>query len=302
MRILRFLLSSFVFFAIFAVVGGLVVREALLFAGTSMVRSSLTVLHKISRDNLQFARQCRERGGITSDVPTIGGIQLRFITGNRYVVEVVCSQFSSDPILVEQYTLPPFVKKTAGTSGIIWSKERSAVELEVFGRRRVIGIENEEIKAFTGGSVTLGRSPVSTCEGFGYACCQAETHSGTGQPYANVLDCPRSCYAQCIPRPLILSLNTDPFVDESTRTTTTLRGEAVTFAYVVSYDQKEDVMVTIDFGDGQQESFSTLTGKTSHTYACAQASCQYTVRLTARSASGAESAATAITQLTVRIQ
>lgn len=302
MRIVSFLFSSFIFFAIFVVVGGLLAREGLLLAGSSMVRSSLTVLHKISRYNLQFARQCRERGGVPDDAPTIGAIQLRFITGRQYVIEVVCSQFSSDPILVEKYTLPPFVTKTAGSSGIIWSTERSAVELEVFGRKRIVGIENEQIKTYASGSITLGISPVSTCEGYGYACCQAETHSGTGQPYANVLDCPRSCFAQCVPRPLILSLNTDPFVDETTRTTTTLRGEPVTFAYVASYDQREDVTITIDFGDGQQETFSTLTGKTSHVYTCSQAECSYAVRLTAVSASGIESAATAITQLTVKIQ
>jgi hypothetical protein len=302
MRVISFLFSSLFGLAVVLIVGGLVGRELLLLAGASTIRSSLTTLHKISRDNLQYARMCREKGGNSIDGATVGALNLRFLSSTRYVLEVVCSQFISDPILVETYNLPFFVKKTPGSSGITWSPERSAVELEVFGRKTIIGIENEQITSFASGSVSLGLSPQSTCEGHGYMCCQNETHSGTGQPYSSVSDCPRSCFAQCIPRPLILSLNSDPFVEEGTRTATTPNGQPVIFTFVASYEKAEPVTITLDFGDGQQETFTKLNGSTNHTYSCPSGGCTFPVTISAVSKSGVQSTATPITRLTIVVQ
>ncbi len=301
MRVISFLFTSIL---ILAIVGGgaaLLARELLLLAGASSIRSSLSVLHRLSRDNLQYARQCRERGGITTDVATIGALQLRFLNNREYVLEVVCNQFQSDPILIEKYSLPLLVIKNAGSSGIIWGNDRSAVEIEVFGRKQVVGVENEEIENFAAGSVNLGLTPISTCSGYGFQCCQQETESGVGQPFSGVNDCPKTCFSSCQPRPIFLSLNTDPFFDEITRTVTVTPGEPVTFSYVASYEPKEPVTVTMDFGDGQTETFATLTGKASHQYVCPNGGCSYTVKMTARAASGIEAALTPIMQLKVEI-
>lgn len=61
MRILSFLFTSLLIIAIVVGGGGLLAREGLMILGSSTVRSSLTILHQLSRDNLQFARQCREK-------------------------------------------------------------------------------------------------------------------------------------------------------------------------------------------------------------------------------------------------
>ena len=302
MRVINFLLSSFFGLAVVLIIGGLVGREFLLLAGSSMIRSSLTTLHKISRDNLQFARMCREKGDSSIFGATIGALNLRFLSSTRYVLEVVCSQFSSDPIVVETYNLPMFVKKTPGSSGVVWGSERSAIELEVFGRRRIIGIENEEIKSFMSGSISLGLSPQSTCRGYGYECCQNDTHSGAGQPYSSVTDCPRSCFAHCIPRPVILAFNSDPFIAEGTRTATTPNGQPVIFTYVASYEKNEPVMITLDFGDGDQETFTTLNGSTRHTFSCATGGCIFPVTITARTNAGIQSSVTRVTRLTIIVE
>ena len=302
MRVVSFLITSLLILVVLTAGIGLFAREALLLAGGSSIRSGLTILHRLSRDNLQYARQCREKGGVTADIATIGAVQLRFINNREYVIEVICSQFQSDPILVERYSLPPFVAKTPGSSGIIWGNDRSAVELEVFQRKQIIGVENEEIKTFAGGSVNLGLTPVSSCAGYGYKCCQPETESGSGQPYGRASDCPKTCFNSCQPRPIFLSLNSDPFFDEITRTVTVAPGEPVTFSYVASYEQKEPVTILLDFGDGEQQTFTTLSGKAAHQYSCPNGGCTYTVKLSAKAANGIEAAQTPIMQLKVSVQ
>jgi len=301
MRIISFLITSIIILAVLLVGGGLLARESLMVLGTSSVRSSLTILHQLSRDNLQFARQCREKGGNNSDVATIGGLQLRFLDNRNYVIEVICNQFQSDPIVIERYSLPMFVTKSPGSSGIIWGNDRSAVQIESFGRKEVLGVEGEEVKSYAAGSVDLGITPISTCAGYGHQCCQQETTAGQGLPFTGVVDCPKNCYSACQPRPIFLSLNTDPFMDELSRITDAKAGEPMTFSYVASFDVKTPITITIDFGDGQQETFSTLTGKASHQYACLTASCTYQVKLSAKAANNIEAAQTPIMSMKARI-
>lgn len=301
MRIISFLITSLFVIAVVVVGGGLLAREMLMIWGTSSVRSSLTILHQLSRDNLQFARQCREKGGNTSEVTTIGALQLRFTDSRSYVLEVICNQFQSDPIIIKTYSLPPFVSKSPGSSGIIWGNDRSAIQIEAFGRKQVIGVENEEVKSYAAGSVDLGVTPISTCSGYGYQCCQQETTAGQGQPFSGVNDCPKTCFNSCQPRPIFLSLNTDPFMDEIIRTTDATVGEAVTLSYVAAYEEKNPITVTIDFGDGQKQTLSTLSGKATHQYACSSGTCTYVVKLSARASNGIEAAQTPIMSLKMRI-
>jgi len=305
MRIISFIFSSFFVVAVLTVIAGLIGRESLLLIGSSKIQSSLTILERLSRDNLQIARQCREKGGTNADVATVGNMQLRFTNNKDYVIEVICNQFQSDPILISKDSLPVFVHKRAGSTGIIWGTDRSAIEIETFGRRKIIGVENEEIKSYSSGSVTLGESPQSTCEGYGYFCCQQETFSGVGQSFSGVSDCSRNCFSQCLPRPVVLSLNTDPFADDTKHTVTVVAGEPVTFSYVASYDipdKTKPVSVTFDFGDGQHESFTTLSGKTSHRYDCPRGNCNFQTQLSIKGSNGIAAALTPITQLKVHVQ
>lgn len=302
MRILRFLVTSFFTVGITVVVIALFGRELLLTMGSSMVRSALSGVQSAAHNSLQYARQCRERGGNGQALVGIDQVRLRFLNSRQFVTEVVCDQFSLEPIVIKNYTLPPLVHKLPGTSGIIWGIERSGVEIEIYGRSRIIAVEDESIKIFTGGTETLGVSPQSTCEGHGFMCCQAESLSGVGDSYGDVTDCPRACYTSCVQRPLILALNTDPFLDSSTKSVNVVSGEPVNFSFVTSYTQKEKIIITLDFGDGESETFDTLTGKTSHVYTCPNGGCSYTANLSAKTTSGVESAGTSITQVKIFVQ
>jgi hypothetical protein len=90
-------------------------------------------------------------------------------------------------------------------------------------------------------------------------------------------------------------------MDEITRTTTVTPGESVTFSYVASYDEKLPVTVTLDFGDGKQETLTTLSGKATHQYACPAGGCTYNVKLSAKSSNSIEAAQTPITSMKVQI-
>lgn len=91
-------------------------------------------------------------------------------------------------------------------------------------------------------------------------------------------------------------------MDEITRVTTAAVGEPVTFIFVASCnDAKVPVTSTIDFGDGQQQTFTALNGKASHQYACATGTCTYQVKLSAKASNGIEAAQTPIMSLKVRI-
>lgn len=111
-----------------------------------------------------------KKGG-NIDVPTIGALQLRFIDNRNYVIEVICNQFQSDPIVIKNYTLPLFVTKSPGSAG----NGREMIEVR-FKSRHLVGkkfwvLKNQELKTYTAGSVDLGITPISTCAGYGFQCC-----------------------------------------------------------------------------------------------------------------------------------
>lgn len=301
MRILRFLFSSFIIIGALVVVAALLAREGLLLWGTSTVRSSLTELQAISRTATEYVRMCRQKG-TPADQVAIERLQLRFVDSHEYVLEVLCTQFTLDPIVIRSQKLPPFVEKIPGSAGIIWGNDRSGVVLQTFGRQRSVYVDKREIT--TGSpSTSLGTSPVSSCGGFGYMCCQEETQSGVGEPYTQVNDCPKSCYHQCVVRPVLLSLATDPFPEGQNRVLTITNGTNVTFSYVASFEGKQPVKVTIDYGDGAQDELNTLTGETAHTYACTPGrECQYTVQVKVVTAQNITSADTPLTRMTIKVK
>jgi hypothetical protein len=79
------------------------------------------------------------------------------------------------------------------------------------------------------------------------------------------------------------------------------RGETVDINYVV--DVPEDVFtVTLAFGDGQQETFSTIQGGSSHSYACTQQQCQYELTVSVKTKKGLESAPSTASKVLVMVQ
>jgi hypothetical protein len=60
--------------------------------------------------------------------------------------------------------------------------------------------------------------------------------------------------------------------------------------------------VTLMFGDGQQETFTTITGGTSHTFSCSQAQCTYEVSIHVTTPNGLESALNTASSVKVVVQ
>jgi hypothetical protein len=309
MRILKFLIGSLLFFVVVGGIGALITREVLLIVGTSGVKSTLSQMQSIYRNRGQFAKQCRIRGG--SDLAdSISRVQMRFINDHDYVIEVVCAQFALEPIEINRYSLPPFVKKRVGSTGMIWGDESSGMGIEVFGRKQDIFVRDAAIITSGPTAQTLspdpannpfGTFPTSSCSSYGYMCCQEETSSGTGQPYSGVNDCPRSCYSSCQARPVILSLNSDVIPDSETRKTSVESGSPVTFYYTASYEGDSSVKVLFDFGDGETQEANNKSGQIVHTFTCARQSCLYTTKITALTATGIRSADTAISQFSITV-
>lgn len=299
MRILKFLFSASVIFVVLAVVGWLSTREVLLFIATNTVKSSLTELQSISLNYGNYVRTCREKGA-PGDQVAVTGLQLRFLSSNEYVLELICNTFQYDPLVIERKSLPPFVMKEPGSGGVVWGSELSAIVLNIWGRKQALGVQEKAVTTFRKLDAT-GISPQTTCSGRGFVCCMSDTQFGTGQLQSQVSDCPKSCFSTCLPRPVVLSFTADPPADQATRQVSIRANQTVSFAYVISYEKAQLPTVQIDFGDGKTESFSTLSGKTAHLYTCNLGTCNYQVHLTVQTAEQVSSVTTELSQMTVQV-
>lgn len=302
MRILRALFVYSLACGILMGVGFLVGREVILFMAVSQVRASLNTIRKTASNTGAYIQQCREKGIIDDSTSAIGEVQLRFVSPTSYVLEVICSQFALDPIVIETKELPMFVTKTAGSSGSIYGETLTGIGLEVFGRSRGIFMQGRDIW-YDQAAKTVGLAgPVTSCSGHGYACCQVESSQGVGATLTNVTDCSLNCYQSCSVRPIVLSVTTQPFYDLQTRQVATSEGMPIEVGYVVDDQGAKSMQVSIDFGDGTSENFAQNQAKTSHAYTCAQtgqASCEYQITITAVNDEGISSVVTRISQVSV---
>ncbi|HYD34560.1 MAG TPA: hypothetical protein VD999_00675 [Vitreimonas sp.] len=302
MRVLQTIFISLLFLAVAAGVGFLVAREAFLIWGVATVRESVTQMRRISVNSGIYLQQCKEKGISDLNQEIIGSIQLRFESSNTYVIEVVCAQFPLSPITVTTKKLPMFVTKIPGAAGIIWGENRSGVGLTVWGRSRAIVVENREvtyqpISANEPGE--LGFSPVSSCSGYGFTCCALDNSLGQGNQLTGVSDCPRSCYQQCQVRPQVLSVTTQPFYDPATRQVIVAAGESLEINYVVDTLSQELKEVTVEYGDGTSETFTTKTGTANHTYSCFEAKCEFQASVKVTDRTGTESPLTHLSSVKV---
>lgn len=306
MRILRLIISAFLFFAVIIVAGFFLVRELLLYWGTSNIRSSLREM-VLARNRGSFSSQCNEFGSRAIGNDSLVTYQLRFISSTEYLVEAVCSGFQYDPILIAQGELPQFVTKVPGTSGFNFGFEQSAIEIEVFSheiekitqstgfdfsflsKKRYLVTENGVlIKADEMGYVPEG--PVTVCSGYGYQCCNEVSHFGVGDRITGLPDCEQSCYSSCASRPVVLSFNSNPLLDQKTRSVTVQSGSSVQFTFVGDSGKATSMSGILDFGDGDKAPVSGLAGQVSHIYECKLARCEYEVKITLEDNWGVKSA------------
>ncbi len=248
------------------------------------IKSSLSTLRSVAMQRSYFSK-CREKGTVFVDGDDPAVLQLRFTSANEYVLEVLCSQFSIDPILLGMETLPVFVKKAAGNSGIIWGDARSGIVLEVFNRKKIIGVEDRNVTTFSAQS-ELGIGPVASCAGYGFSCCKYESEQGLGTSFSGAVDCPKTCFSSCVSRPVVLAFNTQPFLDLKKRSVTIASGESVTFSFVIDSGTGGLIAVKLDYGDGVIDTFDTGKQTFDHIYQCSKSECLYQVKLTATDENG----------------
>jgi hypothetical protein len=302
MRILKLIFFTILFLAFFGSVSFFIGREFILTMGTSNMRSALKQVATVSKNSGVYAAECRKKGIIELDESSIKTIQLRFISDTEYQIEVICRQFSLDPIIVERSTLPNLVRKTDGYSGVVWGENLSGVAIQALGKVKSVYVEDFSVYTGDLGDVEGSIGPLTSCEGNGFSCCSVETTIGSGDQLTSVSDCPQSCYESCIRRPVILSVSTQPFFDLKTRVLTVSRGEQVTVAYVTDFADSKELDIKIDFGDGESTHTSEYNGDVLHQYNCSQETCTYDLEVTAVNEKGIEAARTAVTRVTVIVQ
>lgn len=297
----------------------LIAREVLLLMAAVQVRQSLVWVKELD-NNQQYLAQCSSLGASRSSIDKIHSTQLRYIQPNRYVIEVICGDMERNPIKVAEEKLPPLVKHQPRQSGLRWGSN-SALNLELYNRTYSVSVVAGTVSiAMKAAETETLTGPASECVSYGYACCDMNVEQGLGRQIKEALDCPQNCYQTCAPRPLVLSFRTEPHYDPLTRSLSINRGQTVAFSYTVSpnqepvlsryYDeedwleravsmieatftfggQDEEVMVILDYGDGEQDEFSSYSGQAEHTYNCPQANCEYTANLQAVNEEGTVSA------------
>lgn len=299
MRIIKFIFKSVLVVLVLVGLSALVAREVLLMLGANKIESSLTELRRIAASGGHYEK-CRRAGAVPLQGQTNLTLQLRFISDGEYLTEVVCGQSSFKPITLSQAQLPPLVYKVAGQSGIVWGNNLSGVKLEVFGRQVTVGVEEGKIGRLSNEG-QLGLSPKSTCQGYGYSCCQTTSEVGQGEYLSTVSDCPKTCYEQCQPRPVVLSLRTEPVATGPKQPVRVQAGEEVVFNYTLDVPTQE-VVVELEYGDGKSEEFSQASKQAKHQYQCAREVCYYQAKLTAETPAGIKSADLPVNNIVIMVK
>lgn len=339
MRVFRSLVLFILLVVFFGAIFFFVSREFFLVLGINKIRSSLALLKQVEARE-QFVGECSTRGSVRIEGEDFVRYQLRFENNKDYVLEAVCNGFSLSPILIESNSLPYLVEKNIGQSGILWGDYLSGIKLSVLGRTGIIYVEDRNINTRYSNSTDLSGSflqPIASCLNYGFSCCQEDFEKGMGDALTIVTDCPKSCYSQCKPRPVVLSFTSQPFFDPKSRNLSINSGEEVTFFYVISDSQenpfaqeetdkklsfftsiynfgqtlldiknaKEEKIkpkIVIDFGDGDQELLNDLQGSMPHVYFCSKnQGCKFDAVISASNSQNVESANNILSNIKVSV-
>lgn len=316
MRFITSLLTISIFLLVLLGVGFYFTREYFLYRGTENFKKQVLILRRANA-----AQLCQSK---SVDLLGVGGDgseptkQIRFLSDTEYILEVICPSYSFDPITVSENELDRFVQKVPGSAGLLLNRNRTGVELiafssleeqmkEWFGRdipfvskTRPVVLEDNDFIVLQPGE-TLGASPLGSCEGYGYQCCEIESEIGQGEQINGLQGCEINCYTSCRKRPLVLSFTSNPFFDVSDRSVQIRSGESVDFGYLLDPGAIDDVTITLDYGDGESETLTETNGQVAHTYTCLADACQYQARLSVVDAEGVESADTSVTKILIRV-
>ncbi len=147
---------------------------------------------------------------------TLDGFQLRFL-----IIENTCWRYivwRASPVEWQRKSLPPLVKKTTGSAGFFYNFTSQDITgeltIELWGHQKLVYAEGKRTCQIWGSTQLRAAKPASVCAAHGLFCCDAELEVGDGELNSRgVTDCPGRCYQACLQRPLLLSLQTDPFAD-----------------------------------------------------------------------------------------
>lgn len=334
MRILKALVSFLVIVSVLGTMGVLLTREVLLIRALELMkRDFLAINKKVTAGT--YATDCLRLSGVAAQ----GTTQLRFFDGTTYGIEVICEGLDSNPILAQRGALPPLVRKLYGDSGLIMGNQRlGELEFVVLGRRATLYQTEAGEVAWRYGALSpdyVLSGPPASCASYGLTCCSDSLEQGAGRSIQGAVDCPQSCFAQCLERPVVLALNTQPYYDVSSRLVTIQSGQLLDFDYVISESQRDSFAdtslsdqgsfssvllalteqflnktpatktqlkeVSIDFGDGHSQVQNTSQDLVSHQYDCAQAICRYTAVVSATNVQGAVTRTTPINTVIVEV-
>ena len=146
MRVISALIKALIVIGLLAGVVFLIGREVMIWQAAADLSNAAKKARDVSKTPSQYYDQCRKKGN-SRETLTKTVFQLRFTSPKDYQVEVVCPQFPSDPIIIQQKTLPRFVSKVAGSSGFsLGEYDSNSVTLEVFGRKQTVYVDNYQVK------------------------------------------------------------------------------------------------------------------------------------------------------------
>ena len=341
MRILKLFFRAVLVVGIVGSLVGLMVREILLYTAVNQVRSAARELRSLE-SGADFSKTCLEYAGLPADGQSLTQVQLRFTSDKDYVIETTCQGSEAIRETFREGTLPPLVTKVPGYSGLASGGVAHGVLLGILGRTAVVYESDNFIRSALSYSqdvqlVTDG--PTTTCEGYGYQCCNQEYQLGQGEQTTEAWDCPLSCHSQCAERPVVLSFNSDPAVAGEARVVSVTAGEVIEFFYTLNdiqgdafaraayaadeavelkWDERllriisqwsgssepQDVMerIVINFGDGNSQQVSDLQGSVSHSYSCSRSLCVYNATVQGVTAAGLTSALDDVSKLQVQVK
>ncbi len=332
MRILKFFFFSLFGLGIFGSIAFFLGREVLLVWASTVLRVDYEFLSKKS-----YGEECVRQFSYGQDYST----QIRFTSNKNYNLEIVCADFISSPIILSTKKLPPLVYKTSFGSGFIRDDEElpNFVELTSLLRKLFVYTEGNKMHSsyFVKPDLDYNNGPVSTCQAHNYQCCSLDLQSGLGEQFTEVNDCPKSCYQSCLLRPVILSFNTRPSMDDATRTVEINAGEVITFSYVIG-NGKKDVFqgqlstamkesffekvqtilnkendgsigggialpldVVIDFGDGNQFKGENAQETFDHNYVCQNKTCYFQATISVADARGVLSVDNELANMVIKV-
>lgn len=344
MRVLKIFFTSILLLLLIAVVGGLISREILLSFALSQLKSDVKFLAQASTGG-DFFKQCLEySGGSFVDQGSMVRNQIRFVSDSSYVLESVCKASESVRKVIKNKSLPPLVRRAVGQSGLIQGNSGYGVEVSIFGRSGVVYEEDNVLFSTVSNlddlRVILNEGPATICSGYGYTCCSDDYQAGQDFFQPNALDCPRSCYASCVEKPVVLTFNSEPAAYEDTGIAFLQSGDFMEFIYTISdvkgdafarenifeeestsmrwderlfnildkYSQqdtnKDEIdSVILSFGDGTSEKLLDLHGRVGHTYLCEGRSiCVYNVTIQATTKYGVTSSLDGVAKIQVQVR